>query len=107
MQLNSSAFPLLRLGALGVTLPIAFGCSSLPDGTESELLRSDQVAIKGGTDAVAGAWPWQARVTTAQQLCGGSLVSTEWVLTAGHCVEGEVAGAFTVVLGEHDLSQSD
>lgn len=106
-RLNSSACPFAFLGVLGVALPLAFGCSAEPDSTESESLVAEQAAIVGGTNAVAGAWPWQARVTSAQQLCGGSLISPEWVLTANHCVVGLAASALTVVLGEHDLSQTD
>ena len=48
-------------------------------------------SIVGGTPAQSGAWPWQVRLSvTTQQgtfLCGGSLISDQWVLTAAHCVE--------------------
>lgn len=47
--------------------------------------------IVGGADASEGAWPWMVSLhnTTYQQhFCGGSLISSEWVVTAAHCVFG-------------------
>lgn len=106
-RLDSPVRRCLRLGTFGLVLPLAFGCSGTPEGTPDEAVGSEAVAIMGGANAVTGAWPWQALLSTTAPICGGSLLSPEWVLTAGHCVEETAASAFTVVLGEHDLSQSD
>lgn len=44
--------------------------------------------IIGGDRAEAGQFPWQVSVLIDDMyFCGGSLISENWVLTAGHCVE--------------------
>ncbi|KAF5293472.1 hypothetical protein FQA39_LY02957 [Lamprigera yunnana] len=48
--------------------------------------------IISGEQAVLGQFPWQVlnifRVAQGSKFCGGSLISSRWVLTAGHCSIG-------------------
>ncbi|XP_059478407.1 transmembrane protease serine 9-like [Neocloeon triangulifer] len=45
--------------------------------------------IIGGQNAAQKQFPWQAQVSIDNSyLCGGSLISTNFVVTAGHCVSG-------------------
>ncbi|KYO34936.1 kallikrein-14-like [Alligator mississippiensis] len=49
--------------------------------------------------------PWQAALFTRGQLhCGGSLVSNQWVVTAGHCYTSRL---ISIRLGEHNLKGVD
>lgn len=77
--------------------------------------------IVGGHESKKLAWPWQAKLDVEFSTnrrgayiignCGGSLIDSQWVLTAAHCFEkSKRAKALTgvkVVLGAHDMSKSD
>ncbi|EDO33274.1 predicted protein [Nematostella vectensis] len=68
--------------------------------------------IVGGIESEADAWPWQvALLINGTQMCGGSLISREWVVSAAHCFQGnglsENPGDWEVTLGEHHLENVD
>merc|ERR1711892_1177822 len=63
--------------------------------------------IVGGFEAVPGSLPWQAYlIYDGYFTCGGTLISNQWVLSAGHCFfGGEDPKDWTIVLGEFDDSR--
>lgn len=62
--------------------------------------------IIGGTDAPANTYPWMVSVQSkedGEHFCGGSLVASNYVLTAAHCLEDTSADDVQVVVSEFDL----
>ncbi|XP_059480367.1 uncharacterized protein LOC132199566 isoform X2 [Neocloeon triangulifer] len=64
---------------------VRLGCSDLQCGVRP-LAVSQWARIVGGGNAGPGAWPWQAALYKEGQFqCGGSLISSQWLLSASHC----------------------
>jgi len=60
--------------------------------------------VIAGQTAIHGAWPWQVQLRYRNNfLCGGTLVSPYYIVTAAHCLSGRRKAAyFTVALGDHN-----
>lgn len=67
--------------------------------------------VVGGGVADDESFPWMVALLQASvsspaqaQFCGGSLIASDWVLTAAHCVEDARASGTDVLLGQTDLN---
>ncbi|XP_026106167.1 prostasin-like [Carassius auratus] len=87
------------------TLSLVFVITLLTKGCDCQALACGNAPLNtkivGGQDASAGAWPWQASLhQDGSHFCGGSLINTEWILTAAHCFPSSPdPSVYTVYLG--------
>ncbi|XP_038644632.1 serine protease 27-like, partial [Scyliorhinus canicula] len=55
-----------------------------------------------GQDAESGDWPWMVSIhDTKQHVCGGTLISNSWVLTASNCVNESKGANYVLYFGRH------
>ena len=61
-----------------------------------------QARIIGGETADTGAWAWTVSILIdSSNLCGGSILSSEWIITAAHCVHDLSASQIVVHAGSN------
>nr|XP_005988760.1 PREDICTED: chymotrypsin-C [Latimeria chalumnae] len=66
--------------------------------------------VVNGVDARPHSWPWQIslqylRDGTWRHTCGGSLIATNWVMTAAHCISK--SKTYRVGVGKYNLVEEE
>uniref|UniRef100_A0A665SXJ6 pancreatic elastase II n=1 Tax=Echeneis naucrates TaxID=173247 RepID=A0A665SXJ6_ECHNA len=66
--------------------------------------------VVSGEDVRPHSWPWQISLQSGssgrwRHVCGGTLISSDWVLTAAHCINDR--RKYRVELGKHSLMASE
>ena len=52
--------------------------------------KTPELRIVGGSDASIEDFPWQVYFASGIYMCGGSIISSKWILTAAHCTKDSV-----------------
>ncbi|XP_049803448.1 trypsin-1-like isoform X3 [Schistocerca nitens] len=91
---------------LGSALPVR----RLPHSGPSRRFALSRGRIYGGHDAARGEFPYQVSLQHVvlglrYHNCGGSVLSSNAILTAGHCAVS--IGSYIAVAGDHDLSSNE
>lgn len=75
------------------------------------LLKPDDVDIVGGKKAKEGAFPWHVSIGDytdkispySAHICGGSVYSDRWIITAAHCFENRNTSQLYITTGTNSL----
>ena len=101
---------IISIAAACVTLIAMTTTASAADHGES----LPPTRIIGGNEATPGEYPFVVAIVERHEpsawhgaRCGGTVVTSNWVLTAASCVDGEQPSHLDIVAGRHDLTTDE
>lgn len=102
MKAFKSVFSMKALYLLLLVICVAI-TTAQPNYDGIDLQDSDltiEPRIVGGKDAIEGQFPYQVSLRTRflrQHFCGGSIISSYFILTAAHCTQGILSKPYFIV----------
>ncbi|XP_018017962.1 serine proteinase stubble-like [Hyalella azteca] len=103
--------PVTDIPGVSSTGPLASGSHSDGDCGIATMGPMPEGRIVNGSTSAFGKWPWQVSVRrisffgfSSTHRCGGALINSRWVATAGHCVDDLLVAQIRVRVGEYDFS---
>jgi secreted trypsin-like serine protease len=77
-------------------------------GLRPLVARTDDDKIVGGVESLRGDWPWSCSMRyNGRHICGGSLISNKWIVSAAHCVSSTLAAPYRWVCGHHQNNRNE
>ncbi|XP_014236171.2 trypsin-1-like [Trichogramma pretiosum] len=90
-----------------VAVAAAAAVQGLPAGSHSSHINpfAPQGRIVGGQETSIERFPWQVSLQVrGYHSCGGSIISANYILTAGHCASGQSASSLRIRVGSSNRS---
>ncbi|XP_021960177.1 trypsin-1 isoform X2 [Folsomia candida] len=71
--------------------------------------RGPGTLIVGGSPAARGEFPWLVSIQLKGfgHICGGTILNSEWILTAAHCMFEDLPRGYQIVAGEYLRNETD
>lgn len=90
---------IILLSMIDSSFQIIYSCNSeLTCGCSSSPVSITRVV--GGENASEASWGWAVSISVGNlYLCGGSILSSSWIITAAHCIENYTPKDFLVYAG--------